>query len=314
MRSLASLPLLLLLGGCASSRAVSPGAQAGAQCRADEGVSLQVLGSGGPIPDDARASAGYLVWIDGKARLLVDAGGGTFVRFGQAGASLDDLEVIALSHLHTDHSAELPAFLKGTYFGSRARDLVLVGPTGAAPFPSLDRYLQSMFGDSGAYAYLGWLLRDGEGAFSLRPVEVDHTARTPVSIPTDNAIALDAIGVEHGPVPALGYRVRVRGKTLVFAGDHNGNNPAFVEFARNADVLVMHHAVPNNAGSAATALHATPSQIAAIADEAGAAMLVLSHHMKRALADLDGAKRTIADRFDGDVVVAQDLTCVILEP
>ncbi len=46
----------------------------------DTGVSLQVLGSGGPF-GAGRASAGYLVWVDGVSRIMVDAGGGTFARF-----------------------------------------------------------------------------------------------------------------------------------------------------------------------------------------------------------------------------------------
>ncbi len=42
-----------------------------------DGVVLQVLGSGGPeIMQDQRASSSYLLWLDGKARLLVDAGAG----------------------------------------------------------------------------------------------------------------------------------------------------------------------------------------------------------------------------------------------
>ena len=44
-------------------------------------LAVQVLGSGGPDANDARASAGYILWIDGQARLLVDAGGGVFLRF-----------------------------------------------------------------------------------------------------------------------------------------------------------------------------------------------------------------------------------------
>ena len=37
-------------------------------------VALQVLGSGGPF-GAGRASAGYIVWIDGVSRIMVDAGG-----------------------------------------------------------------------------------------------------------------------------------------------------------------------------------------------------------------------------------------------
>ena len=77
---------------------------------------LQLLGSGGPITDDARASAGEVIWLDGKSKILIDAGGGTYLRFGQLGARLEDLKIINMTHFHVDHSADLPAILKGAYF------------------------------------------------------------------------------------------------------------------------------------------------------------------------------------------------------
>ena len=77
-----------------------------------EGVSLQVLGSGGPELDDGRASASYLLWKDEKANVLVDAGSGSSVQFGASGADFTDVDTILLSHLHTDHAADLPSFIK----------------------------------------------------------------------------------------------------------------------------------------------------------------------------------------------------------
>jgi hypothetical protein len=45
-----------------------------------EGVAVQVLGSGGPELQAKRASSSYLVWQDGQARVLIDAGGGSGLR------------------------------------------------------------------------------------------------------------------------------------------------------------------------------------------------------------------------------------------
>jgi ribonuclease BN (tRNA processing enzyme) len=52
-----------------------------------------VLGSGGPIADDGRASTGYIVWVNGETKILIDAGGGTFLCFGEAAASFEDLDL-----------------------------------------------------------------------------------------------------------------------------------------------------------------------------------------------------------------------------
>ena len=74
MRTLARFSLV------AGLLVVTPGASLAWAACGDTGVSLQVLGSGGPF-GAGRASAGYLVWVDGVSRIMVDAGGGTFVRF-----------------------------------------------------------------------------------------------------------------------------------------------------------------------------------------------------------------------------------------
>lgn len=74
-------------------------------------VAVQILGSGGPGVNRDRASSSYLLWIDAQARILVDIGGGAFLRFGQAQARLSDLSLIAISHLHPDHVSDLPALL-----------------------------------------------------------------------------------------------------------------------------------------------------------------------------------------------------------
>ncbi len=85
-------------------------------CAPNKGLTLQILGSGGPVADDGRASTGYLLWINGRSRFLIDSGGGIFLRFGEAGARFEDLQHIAISHFHTDHSTDLVALLKSAYF------------------------------------------------------------------------------------------------------------------------------------------------------------------------------------------------------
>src|SRR5210317_411490 len=89
------------------------------QCPPSEGLSLQILGSGGPIADDGRASTSYLIWIDGKSRLMIDSGGGSFLRFAQATGNFESLDHIGISHFHTDHSTDLVALLKSGYFSDR---------------------------------------------------------------------------------------------------------------------------------------------------------------------------------------------------
>ena len=74
-------------------------------------LAVQLLGSGGPAINATRASTSYLVWLDGHARVMIDAGGGAFLRFGESRADLNDLWFLGISHLHPDHTSDLPALL-----------------------------------------------------------------------------------------------------------------------------------------------------------------------------------------------------------
>lgn len=278
-------------------------------CPPAEGVALQILGSGGPIADDARASSGYIVWIDGQSRVLIDAGGGTFLRFGEAGATFEALDFIGLSHFHTDHSADFPALIKSGNFSDRDRPLSIAGPRGDELFPGLKDFLQSMLGeDHGAYAYLSAFLDGTSSTPMLTPREIPRGETTIVY--TSEDLNIDAMRVPHGIVPAAAFRVRTADQTFVFATDQNGADPAFVGFAKGADVLVMHMVVPENVEGVGRRLHAPPSVIGEIAAGARPGKLVLSHFMARSLANLEQNVALVRERYKGDVVLAEDLACV----
>jgi hypothetical protein len=55
-----------------------------AQSCAPGPATVQILGSGGPAINRERASASYLLWVGGQAKMLIDMGGGTYLRFGQS--------------------------------------------------------------------------------------------------------------------------------------------------------------------------------------------------------------------------------------
>ena len=282
-------------------------------CAPLEGPTLQVLGSGGPIADDGRASSGYLIWIDGRSRFLVDTGGGIFLRFGEAGARFEDLEHIAISHFHTDHSTDLVALLKSGYFSNRTRKLPISGPAAGGDYPGTDDYLKRLLDqDDGAYAYLDGYLDGSAGLVKLESIEVDPALSKASSVYADPDADIDihALGVPHGPVPALAYRIRIGQQSIVFSGDQNGSSETFIDFARGADVLVMHMPVPENISGVGRKLHAPPSLIGKIAAETGAGKLVLSHFMQRSLENREENLKQIQSRFSGILVSADDLDCV----
>ncbi len=276
---------------------------------APDGVWLQVLGSGGPELADRRASSGYLVWVDGKARLLVDAGTGVALHFGQSGARFADLDAIAFSHFHVDHGADLPAFIKSGFFSGRDRDLPLYGPVGNGFMPATTEFVQSLFGDKqGAFRYLASYL-DGGDEYRIQPHDIDIDPHRKRHDFRPYGLSISAIPVHHGPVPALAWRVEVSGKSMTFSGDMNGDWHGLELLAAGTDLLVAHNAVPENATGVARFLHMPPSVIGRIAATAGAGRLVLSHRMTRTLGRERETLAEIRKTYPGKVDFADDMDC-----
>lgn len=274
-------------------------AQAQSQC-SDEGVQLQILGSGGPFGSD-RASSAYLVWIDGQSRIMVDTGGGSFTRFHEAGAIIESLDLIALSHFHPDHSAELPALL-----WPRTGELTIAGPSGSADFPSLDEYLEGLLGPNGVFRVLN-------SRFEIEAITTDVgniTRGVGAHVSRFGDRVVSAYGVPHGDVPTLAYRVETPQGSIAFSSDQNGSDGVFADFVRGVDVLVVHFA-GNEDGSGRGDLHAKPSAWAEIANDAEVGSLVLSHIMSNA--DFDANLAALEEIWTGPLTIAEDLMCIEIE-
>ncbi len=293
------LPLILIL--------ICTPVYANAGC-GEDGLWLQVLGSGGPELDDGRASSGYAIWNKGKAQFLIDIGSGSMFRFEQSGALLNDLDAILLSHMHVDHSNDLPALLKASFFSNRDRDLYLYGPSGNNFMPSTTKFVQNLFSDDGAYQYLSSYL-NGNDTYRLLPHDVDVTNKSEQVVLVNSRYRLTAVSVHHGPIPALAWRVEIAGRTIAFSGDMNNDNGTLALLAKQADLLVAHNAVPEGVRGVARNLHMTPSIIGEIAEKARVKSLVLSHRMNRTLGQENITLKMIRQQYNGPMQFADDLQC-----
>jgi ribonuclease BN (tRNA processing enzyme) len=286
------------------------GAQAyGGQCTG-KGIEVQVLGSGGPEIEDRRASTAYLIWQDGKARVLVDAGSGTANHFGDANARIADLDVIFLTHLHVDHAADLPVFVKSSFFTDRTRPLPVLGPMGNDLYPATTEFVKLLFdGRRGVYRYLGEFLPGGGGSYALQTRDLKLSDDRTTQVFSGEGMTVHALDSGHGPVPSMALRFEMGGVVLAFSGDTSGNSKAFPGLARNADLFIAHNAVPEGAEGLARDLHMTPSVIGRISAAAQVKKLVLSHRMLRTLGREDETTRFIAAQYKGAVLFANDLDC-----
>lgn len=89
-----------------------------------------------------------------------------------------------MTHFHADHSADLPAILKGAYFSDRKTSLLLSGPIHGGLFPSATEFLNMMFEkDVGVFAYLHGIFTGTGGFFKLDPVtNIDYKSTTPTKV------------------------------------------------------------------------------------------------------------------------------------
>jgi ribonuclease BN (tRNA processing enzyme) len=276
-------------------------------------LTVQILGSGGPALNAQRASSSYLLWRGGQAKMLVDMGGGTYLRFAQSQAKLSDLALLAISHLHPDHVSDLPALL-WLSAQMRKEPLPIVGPsagTGAAGptgndvAPNFSTFLTRLFDEkNGAFQVMGAALGAARGnGVRLNVSVVDVTKAEPSTVLDEPGLKVTAFAIPHANMPALAYRVETPDGSIVFSSDQNGTNPKFVDFAKNANVLIMHLAI---AAGATSPLHASPAVVGRIAADAGVGRLIVSHIGQF---DLDAAIADLKKSYAGPLTVGADLQC-----
>lgn len=318
MTRLLRLTLLPLLVGLATNAAALD--EMPDDCAAS-GLKVQVLGSGADDFVDGRAGSSYLLWADGKARALIDIGSASAMRFQQSGARAADLDVVLLSHLHTDHTADLPTLIATALRERRNTPLPLYGPTGNRFAPATVAFVRSLFEDTrGAYRYLGSVLSPlAKDSFRLEAHEVRERA-LPIGKRRENTngvieaysgprLQASAAYVTHGIYPTLAWAISIGNRRIVFAGDTNGEGGVVERLAQGADLLIAPYAVPEGTSGVDRFLHAPPSVIGRIAAEARVKRLILTHRTQQSARQDEAGLAAIRAHYNGPVIFADDLSC-----
>lgn len=265
------------------------------------GLQMQVLGSGGPGAASGRASSAYLLWLDGRSRILIDAGGGTKNLFHQSGADLNDLDLIAMSHFHPDHSAELPAILWPT-----GGEFTFSGPVGGGVFPGAEDFARQLMGSGGVFEILN-------SRVELEVVEAPLRTNSQVSVWSSDGLQVTGTGVPHGDVPTIAYRIDYGESSIAFTSDQNGSDSTFINFIRDVDYLVIHLAGDEDSTGLIARLHAKPSVWGQMAASAGAGHVIVSHISTSDPAQLQTNLDILSSNFSGPVTVSEDLMCFELD-
>ena len=259
---------------------------------------------GGPNPTST------LLTLSGR-RMVIDCGLGVSRGLVETGMSLKELDLVFITHLHSDHVLELGPLLHTAWTTGLDHPVTVYGPKGTRAvwtgfLASLSYDIETRIAD--------------EGRPDLASL-VTVTEYGPGKILRDGDIEVEALRVEHPPVAeCFALKFTGSGKTVVFSAD-TAPFPPLANFARHADVLVHEAMLPDGLDSIVkrtgngsrlrehlVASHSFASDAAGIAQAAGVGMLVLNHLIP---AD-DPAfteehwRAAITPVFSGVVVVGRD--------
>ena len=269
-------------------------------------LEVVVLGSGGPRAF-GRAGSSFLVVVEGRPRILVDAGPGAFLRIGELRLDLGKVDTVLLTHLHIDHSADLAAFFNARALTSDGPiSYRIFGPDGSGLFPKTSRFVDLLVGDGGAFAYQKTFGADESFVVHDLTIRMD-SPRT--KIVDEDGLLVEEIATHHGDCPSVAYRISYKGAAVVFSGDMDASAlPNLVQLAKNADLLIFNCAVLDPPGSPSQLyeLYTPPKKIGEAARASGVKSLLLSHLAPDVERQEDAVRKSIGAAFGGPVEFASD--------
>ncbi|TJW39371.1 MAG: MBL fold metallo-hydrolase [Mesorhizobium sp.] len=273
---------------------------------------LVLLGSkGGPAlrPGGPWPSSSLLEF--GGRTIVVDCGLGVTRGLAEAGVSLKALDLIFITHLHSDHVLELGPLIHTAWTAGLASPVTVFGPPGTGHY--WRRFCQAMefdieirIGDEGRPDILDLvsIVEFGEGKIFEEP-----------------GLKVSALRVDHPPVSdCFALRFEHAGRSVVFSSD-TAFFPPLADFAEGADILV-HEAMLEQGierlvaktGNGARlrehllASHSLAEEAGHIASDAGVRRLVLNHLIPADDPEIGEADwiAAVKKTWDGDLTIACD--------
>jgi len=266
--------LSLLLDQSSHPRVVlvaqSVAARSGAivQSASPDTLKVVLLGSGmGPRVNLQQFGASTLIEA-GNLRLLFDCGRGATLRLAQVGVPIGSISRLFLTHLHSDHVIQISdLLLTGWAGGGRTIPLEIWGPDGTRAM--MDHMQQ-------AFAFDIQMRRDVDEKLDGDGIKVVSHDITQGVVFDGQGVKVTAFLVDHGLlIPAFGYRVDYRGRSVVLSGDTRLSEN-LIRAAQRVDVLV-HEVVDPETNREGARRHTTPEQAGEVFTRVKPRLAVYSH-------------------------------------
>jgi ribonuclease BN (tRNA processing enzyme) len=242
---------------------------------------LTVLGSSPACQNPGGGCSGYLVQ-QRDTTILLDCGSGVFGRLQQY-VQPEDVDALVISHLHADHLLDLIQYRYYLYFSAHAgrsprRPALYLPPGGSEKVLELSR------------------LQDPSATFFSDTFEVHEYAE-------DSSLQLGAFAVQFVPVRHIAhtYGARVAGDAVLSYSADSGPCDGLQRLAQSSDLFLCECA---NIETSEYPLHLTPRQAGAVASQAGAKQLVLTHRWH--VYGLGTAVTEAREAFEGPITMAHE--------
>jgi ribonuclease BN (tRNA processing enzyme) len=297
------------------------------------GTWLVLLGTrAGPGIDPAQGQTASAVVVEGRP-YLIDCGYGTLRQLVASKIGFQQVSTVFFTHLHDDHTGDLPALFTFQWTGGKTTATDAYGPYGTARLVTacvavIHDNVEIRTADEGRTV-------DADAQFHGHDVAA---ADTPVQVFKDDRITVTAIENTHYPARSkarmphrsLALRLETKDRSIVFSGD-TAYSANVARLARGADVLVCEIADaamlaqmqalaktaaaagnPNNIYRHVAETHSSPADVARMASEASVRMVVLNHQLAgpavgNVAYPVTAFINAVREGYSGEVIVGQDL-------
>ena len=284
----------------------------GTEVLAEDEVRVVACGTGMPDQRRGQASACFLFEFGNGEKLIFDIGSGSMRNINALMIPAEFLTKVFISHLHTDHWADLNALWAGGWTSGRPVPLEVWGPSGAVPEMgtayAIDGFLRAFNWD---YVTRAYKITPVPG--EIKVTEFDYKAENAV-VYAQNGIVVRSIPAIHTGDGPVSYIIEYAGKKLVYGGDTSPNK-WFANYANDAD-FVIHEAfaspdsfveygqAPQLAWRACCEFHTSGPSFGKIMSEIAPGHAVAYHTFEEFHPEL---REGIRSTYDGPLSIATDM-------
>lgn len=184
-------------------------------------LGLTFIGSGDAFSSGGRLQSGIFIKTQ-QGGLLLDCGATVLAALQRCGLDSNQIDVVAVSHLHGDHFGGIPFLLLDALFAQkRKKPLSIIGPVG----------IKERVSDLCRNLYQGAL--DGPFPFAVNYQYLD------LQQPSNHVFfTLSTFAACHGQhSSACALRIEIAGRTIAYSGDTAWTD-SLIELAKGSDLFI----------------------------------------------------------------------------